>query len=92
MKPKIGEWGAICGWIELKHHFPLQVKYVGVQSHTECIPWNVRAQQLLTLVLDTLYTICPADNATAGCLGRRRAGQLRFGFVAVLEGHIVYMS
>jgi hypothetical protein len=36
------------------------------------------------------YTICPADNATAGCLGRRRAGQLRFGFVAVLKGHIVY--
>jgi hypothetical protein len=36
------------------------------------------------------YTICPADNETAGCLGRRRAGQLRFGFVAVLEGHIVY--
>jgi hypothetical protein len=37
------------------------------------------------------YTICPADNATAGCLGRRRAGQLRFGFVAVLKGHIVYV-
>jgi hypothetical protein len=36
------------------------------------------------------YAICPADNATAGSLGRRRAGQLRFGFVAVLEGHIVY--
>jgi hypothetical protein len=36
------------------------------------------------------YTICPADNATAGSLGRRRAGQLRFGFVAVLEGHIVH--
>jgi hypothetical protein len=35
------------------------------------------------------HTICPADNATAGSLGRRRAGQLRFGFVAVLEGHIV---
>jgi hypothetical protein len=39
----------------------------------------------------TLYndTICPADNATAGSLGRRRAGQLRFGFVAVSAGHIV---
>jgi hypothetical protein len=37
------------------------------------------------------YTICPADNATAGSLGRRRAGQLRFGFVAVSAGHIVYM-
>jgi hypothetical protein len=37
-----------------------------------------------------IATICPADNATAGCLGRRRAGQLRFGFVAVLKGHIVY--
>jgi hypothetical protein len=36
------------------------------------------------------YTICPADNATAGSLGRRRAGQLRFGFVAVSAGHIVY--
>jgi hypothetical protein len=36
------------------------------------------------------YTICPADTATAGSLGRRRADQLRFGFVAVLEGHIVY--
>jgi hypothetical protein len=36
------------------------------------------------------YTMCPADNATAGSLGRRRAGQLRFGFVAVLKGHIVY--
>jgi hypothetical protein len=33
--------------------------------------------------------MCPTDNATAGSLGRRRAGQLRFGFVAVLEGHIV---
>jgi hypothetical protein len=38
-----------------------------------------------------LYTICPADNATAGSLGRCRAGQLRFGFVAVLEGHINYI-
>jgi hypothetical protein len=28
--------------------------------------------------------MCPDDTATAG-----RAGQLRFGFVAVLEGHIV---
>jgi hypothetical protein len=36
-----------------------------------------------------LYTICPADIATAGSLGRRRAGQLRFGFVAVSAGHIV---
>jgi hypothetical protein len=36
------------------------------------------------------YTICPDDNATAGSLGRRRAGQLRFGFVAVSAGHIVY--
>jgi hypothetical protein len=36
-----------------------------------------------------LHTICPADNATAGSLGRRRAGQLRFGFVAVSAGHIV---
>jgi hypothetical protein len=36
-------------------------------------------------------TICPADNATAGSLGRRRAGQLRFGFVAVSAGHIVYI-
>jgi hypothetical protein len=36
-----------------------------------------------------VYTICPADNATAGSLGRRRAGQLRFGFVAVSAGHIV---
>jgi hypothetical protein len=36
------------------------------------------------------HTICPADNATAGTLGRRRAGQLRFGFVAVSAGHIVY--
>jgi hypothetical protein len=42
--------------------------------------------------LPTGDTICPADNATAGSLGRRRAGQLRFGFVAVLEGHIVYMT
>jgi hypothetical protein len=37
-----------------------------------------------------VYTICPADNATAGSLGRRRTGQLRFGFVAVSAGHIVY--
>jgi hypothetical protein len=37
-------------------------------------------------------TMCPADNATAGSLGRRRAGQLRFGFVAVLKGHIVCES
>jgi hypothetical protein len=37
-------------------------------------------------------TICPADNATAGSLGRRRAGQLRFGFVAVSAGHIVYLT
>jgi hypothetical protein len=37
-----------------------------------------------------VYTMCPADNATAGSLGRRRAGQLRFGFVAVLKGYIVY--
>jgi hypothetical protein len=36
--------------------------------------------------------ICPADNATAGSLGRRRAGQLRFGFVAVSAGHIVYIK
>jgi hypothetical protein len=35
-----------------------------------------------------LYTMCPADSWQ---LGRRRAGQLRFGFVAVLEGHIVCM-
>jgi hypothetical protein len=40
--------------------------------------------------LFVLYTICPADNATAGSLGRRRAGQLRFGFVAVSARHIVY--
>jgi hypothetical protein len=39
---------------------------------------------------DIGYTICPADNATAGSLGRRRAGQLRFEFVAVSAGHIVY--
>jgi ethanolamine utilization microcompartment shell protein EutS len=39
-----------------------------------------------------IYTICPADNATAGSLGRRRAGQLRFGFVAVSAGHIVYIG
>jgi hypothetical protein len=39
-----------------------------------------------------VYTICPADNATAGSLGRRRAGQLRFRFVAVSAGHIVYKS
>jgi hypothetical protein len=38
----------------------------------------------------SIHTICPADNATAGSLGRRRAGQLRFGFVAVSAGHIVY--
>jgi hypothetical protein len=38
------------------------------------------------------YTICPADNATAGSLGRRRAGQLRFEFVAVSAGHIVYCT
>jgi hypothetical protein len=37
-------------------------------------------------------TICPADNATAGSLGRRKAGQLRFGFVAVSAGHIVYLK
>jgi hypothetical protein len=36
-----------------------------------------------------LYVPQPADNATAGSLGRRRAGQLRFGFVAVSAGHIV---
>jgi hypothetical protein len=42
------------------------------------------------LTNDIGYTICPADNATAGSLGRRRAGQLRFGFVAVSAGHIVY--
>jgi hypothetical protein len=41
-------------------------------------------------LVGTKYTICPADNATAGCMSRRRAGQLRFGFVAVLKGHIVY--
>jgi uncharacterized membrane protein len=35
-------------------------------------------------------TVAVADNATAGSLGRRRAGQLRFGFVAVSAGHIVY--
>jgi hypothetical protein len=35
------------------------------------------------------HTICPADITTAGSLGRRRAGQLRFGFVAVSAGHIV---
>jgi hypothetical protein len=37
-----------------------------------------------------VHPICPSDNATAGSLGRRRAGQLRFGFVAVSAGHIVY--
>jgi hypothetical protein len=45
---------------------------------------------LLRAIID--YTICPADNATAGSLGRRRAGQLRFGFVAVSAGHIVYQE
>jgi hypothetical protein len=42
-----------------------------------------------TALFQSAYTICPADNATAGSLGRRRAGQLRFGFVAVSAGHIV---
>jgi hypothetical protein len=40
-------------------------------------------------IIILIYTICPADNATAGSLGRRRAGQLRFRFVAVSAGHIV---
>jgi hypothetical protein len=44
---------------------------------------------LIILVNYTIHTICPADNATAGSLGRRRASQLRFGFVAVSAGHIV---
>jgi hypothetical protein len=44
----------------------------------------------MTFLILSIYTICPADNATAGSLGRRRAGQLRFGFVAVSAGHIVY--
>jgi hypothetical protein len=37
---------------------------------------------------------CPDDTATAGSwgLGRRRAGQLRFGFVAVLVVKIVYVT
>jgi hypothetical protein len=39
-----------------------------------------------------IHTICPADIATVGSLGRRRAGQLRFGFVAVSAGHIVYVT
>jgi hypothetical protein len=34
------------------------------------------------------YIMCPDDNSWQ--LGRHKAGQLRFGFVAVLEGHIVY--
>jgi hypothetical protein len=42
--------------------------------------------------MPTTYTICPADNATAGSLGRRRAGQLRFKFVAVSAGHIVQVE
>jgi hypothetical protein len=42
------------------------------------------------MIWSLTHTICPADNATAGSLGRRRAGQLRFGFVAVSAGHIVY--
>jgi hypothetical protein len=41
-------------------------------------------------IFDKGYTICTADNATAGSLGRRRTGQLRFGLVAVSAGHIVY--
>jgi hypothetical protein len=45
----------------------------------------------LEIIIVQEYTICPADNATAGSLGRRRAGQLRFGFVAVSAGHIVYL-
>jgi hypothetical protein len=37
--------------------------------------------------------MCPNDTATAGSwAGARRAGQMRFGFVAVLEGHIVYFK
>jgi hypothetical protein len=44
----------------------------------------------ISIFFEHVYTICPADIATAGSLGRRRAGQLRFGFVAVSAGHIVY--
>jgi hypothetical protein len=50
----------------------------------------IRRRRQLGPIRPLYYTICPADNATAGSLGRRRAGQLRFGFVAVSAGHIVY--
>jgi hypothetical protein len=36
----------------------------------------------------SIHTMCPVDTATAGSW----AGQLRFGFVAVLVGHIVHIS
>jgi hypothetical protein len=51
---------------------------------------KIRGPQRESPLVIVLHTICPADNATAGSLGRRRAGQLRFGFVAVSAGHIVY--
>jgi hypothetical protein len=53
-------------------------------------PWRVHRPYHAGVQMIHIYTMCPTDNATAGSLGRRRAGQLRFGFAAVLEGHIVY--
>jgi hypothetical protein len=39
------------------------------------------------------HTMCPDDSATAAWqLGRCRAGQLRYGFVAVLVGQIVIQN
>jgi hypothetical protein len=70
------------------------MKYTHYSAWNHCLVNNTRkGYEKFTInglhgVL-ALYTICPADNATAGSLGRRRAGQLRFGFVAVSAGRIV---
>jgi hypothetical protein len=76
-----------------RYHFQLGV----------CLPMRrycriTRISLLLFIPISTYFgwplqvAVCPADNATAGSLGRRRAGQLRFGFVAVSAGHIVYLT
>jgi hypothetical protein len=67
---------------------PILATFYEFKSHFEK-SWLMGGPKLICQFGFSEYTMCPADNATAGSLGRRRAGQLRFGFVAVLKGHIV---
>jgi hypothetical protein len=71
---------------------PRSGMYVGLEKIVDTIFYAqfFTKKKKIYYIYRYIYTICPADNATAGSLGRLRACQLRFGFVAVSSGHIVY--